>query len=237
MSSHVELPIVAVPALSPTGSGPLPADRAALMRRARFLAWLGVGWHVVEATIAIAAGVAAGSIALVGFGADSVIEASAGFVVLWLVARSFSAQAERRSQQLIAISFFALAAYVGVASVRTLFAGDHPSVSWVGIGLSLFTLATMPPLAIAKQRVSERLGSSAAKSEARQTFICAALSGALLVGLGANAALGWWWADPAAALVVAVAAVREGRGSWRGDSCCTSAGALADDACRDDCCA
>ncbi len=237
MSTQIELPIIPVAAPSPATSAASPSERAALVRRARSLAWLGVSWHVIEAAIAIAAGIAAGSIALVGFGADSVIEAAAGFVVLWLVARSFSPQAERRSQQLIAISFFVLAAYVGVESVRTLIAADHPQVSWVGIGLSLFTLVTMPPLAIAKQRVGEQLGSSAAKSEARQTFICAGLSGALLIGLGANAALGWWWADPIAALVVAGAAAREGRGSWRGDSCCTSAAALADEGCRDDCCA
>ena len=217
MNSSVDLPIVQV-ARPAAGS----SERTALIRRANRLAWLGVAWHVAEAAIALAAGVVAGSIALIGFGADSVIEAGAGFVVLWLVARGFSARAERRSQQLIAGSFFVLAAYVGVEAVRTLIAGDHPHVSWVGIGLSLFTLLTMPPLAIAKSRVGEQLGSSAAKSEARQTFICAALSGALLIGLGANAALGWWWADPAVALVLAVAAVREGRGAWRGDACCTA---------------
>ena len=211
-----------------------PADRSRLVRRARWLAWLGVGWHVAEAIVAIAAGLAAGSIALVGFGADSVIEGAAGFVVLWLVARSFSPRAERRSQQLIAVSFYVLALYVGVESVRTLVGGDHPDVSWIGIALSAVTLATMPPLAVAKSRVGERLGSSAAKSEARQTMICAALSAALLVGLGANAAFAWWWADPVAALVVAAAAAREGRLSWRGESCC--AAPLAE-ACEDDCCA
>jgi divalent metal cation (Fe/Co/Zn/Cd) transporter len=211
-----------------------PADRARLVRRARRLAWLGVGWHVAEAVVAVAAGLAAGSIALVGFGADSVIEGAAGFVVLWLVARSFSPRAERRAQQLIAVSFYVLALYVGVESFRTLLGGHHPDVSWVGIALSAVTLAAMPPLALAKSRVGERLGSSAATSEARQTMICAALSAALLVGLGANAAFGWWWADPVAALVVAAAAVREGRQSWRGESCCA---APLVEACDDDCCA
>ncbi len=234
-SQPIELPVFHVAA--PATPGPGAARRAALMRRARFLAWVGLGWHVIEATIAIAAGVAAGSIALIGFGADSVIEAAAGIVVLWLVARSFSARAERRAQQMIAVSFFVLAAYVAIESVRALVIGDHPQVSWVGIALATVTLVTMPPLAIAKRRVGERLGSSAATSEARQTMICAALSGALLIGLGANAAFGWWWADPVAALVVAVAAAREGRGSWRGDSCCGPSFASAGEHCHDDCCA
>lgn len=237
-SPPVELPVLHVVVPVSAGTGPDASERSALMRRARVLAWVGLGWHAVEATIAIAAGVAAGSIALIGFGADSIIEAMAGIVVLWLVARSFSTRAERRAQQMIAISFYILAAYVATESVLTLVAGDHPRVSWVGIALATVTLATMPPLAIAKRRVGERLGSSAAASEARQNMICAALSGALLIGLGANAAFGWWWADPVAAMVVAVAAVREGRGSWRGDSCCTPS-SLADsgDACHEERCA
>ena len=232
------LPAPALPAPVPTQPPAAlePADRVALVRRARLLAWVGFGWHAVEATVAIAAGIAAGTIALIGFGADSVIEAAAGIVVLWLVARSFSARAERRAQQLIAVSFFVLAAYVAIESLLTLADGRHPQVSWVGIGLAAVTLATMPPLAIAKSRVGQRLGSSAAKSEARQNMICAALSGALLLGLGANAAFGWWWADPAAGLVVALAAVREGRGSWRGDNCCTAPSLQPGVDCGDECC-
>jgi divalent metal cation (Fe/Co/Zn/Cd) transporter len=195
--------------------------RERLVRRAKLLAWIGVFWHVAEATIAVAAGLAAGSIALVGFGADSLIEAVAGFVVLWLFtgARRGSARAERRAQQLIAISFYALAAYVAVEAVRTLAGGDHPSVSWVGIGLAAFTAATMPPLAIAKARVGEALGSPATKSEGRQNMLCAYLSLGLLAGLGGNALLGWWWLDPLVALAIAAVAVREGRESWRGDAC------------------
>src|SRR4051812_33661050 len=119
-----------------------PAERASLVRRARALAWLGLGWHLVEAAVAVAAGVAAGSIALVGFGVDSLIEAAAGVVVLWLMAdaRSASHAAERRAQQLIAASFLVLAAYVGFEAVRDLAGGHHPDASWVGIGLSLVTL-------------------------------------------------------------------------------------------------
>jgi divalent metal cation (Fe/Co/Zn/Cd) transporter len=227
------LPLVQSPAAAPG------VDRERLVRRARSLAWLGVGWHGIEAAIAVGAGFAAGSIALVGFGADSLVEALAGFVVLWrfAAARASSSDAERRAQQLIAISFYAIAAYVGVEAIRSLAVGDEPHVSWVGIGLSAFTLATMPPLAAAKARVAEALGSSATKSESRQTMLCAYLSAALLIGLGANALLAWWWADPITALVIAAVAVKEGRDSWAGESCCTAPIVTADGgACHDGCC-
>jgi divalent metal cation (Fe/Co/Zn/Cd) transporter len=192
-----------------------------LLRRARRLTHLGLAWHALEAAVAIGAGVVAGSIALVGFGADSVIEAGAGFVVLWLVTggRWGSGRAERRAQQLIALSFVMLALYVTVESVRDLLGGHHPAVSWVGVGLSVVTLVAMPPLAAAKRRVGTALGSSATASESRQTMLCAYLSGALLVGLLANAIAGWWWADPVAALVIGAVALREARVAWRGDSC------------------
>ena len=191
------------------------------MRRARFLAWLGIAWHGVEAAIAIVAGAAAGSIALIGFGADSLIESAAGFIVVWRFAgsRAGSEDAERRAQRLIAISFYVLAAYVAVEAFRTVVGGNHPEVSYVGMGLAAVTLATMPPLAAAKARVGERLASAATKSEGRQNLLCAYLSAGLLVGLGANALLGWWWADPVTALVIAGVAVNEGREAWRGESC------------------
>ncbi|MCW3030335.1 MAG: ferrous iron efflux protein [Solirubrobacterales bacterium] len=191
---------------------------------------------MVEATVAVTAGVVASSVALVGFGADSLIEAMAGFVVLWRLA-SAHAMSERRAQQVIAISFYVLGAYVAVEAIRSLASVDRPAVSWVGIGLSIVTLATMPPLAAAKARVADALGSSATKSESRQTMLCAYLSAALLTGLGLNALLGWWWADPVTALGIAGVAVKEGRGAWRGDSCCTtpiSSGASAD--CDEGCC-
>jgi divalent metal cation (Fe/Co/Zn/Cd) transporter len=142
--------------------------------------------------------------------------------------------AELRAQKLIGLSFYAIAAYVGFEAVRTLIVGHHPDVSYVGIALSITTLATMPPLAIAKARVGERLGSSATKSEGRQNMLCAYLSGALLIGLGANAVAGWWWADPVTALVIAGVAVNEGREAWRGESCCGESGQLG--RCADDCC-
>jgi divalent metal cation (Fe/Co/Zn/Cd) transporter len=192
-----------------------------LLRRARRLAWAGLGWHVAEAAVAAGAGIAAGSVALIGFGADSLIEAAAGLVVLWLMTggRSASEHAERRAQQFIAASFVLLAAYVGVEAVRDLLGGDRPGVSWVGVGLAVVTLAAMPPLASAKRRVGERLGSSATASESRQTMLCAYLSAGLLVGLLANAVLGWWWADPLVALGIGAVALREARQAWRGESC------------------
>jgi len=200
---------------------PAAPPRQALVRRARSLAWLGLGWHVIEAAVAIAAGVVAASPALVGFGADSLIEAAAGMVVIWLMAggRSSSSTAERRAQQLIAASFAVLAVYIAVEAVRDLAGGHQPDASWVGIGLSIVTLATMPPLAAAKRRVGEQLGSHATTSESRQTMLCAYLSAALLAGLLANAVAGWWWADPLAALVIAGVAAREARDAWRGDDC------------------
>jgi divalent metal cation (Fe/Co/Zn/Cd) transporter len=220
MTPEAELHALPMASVAPAPA-PAPGQRASWVRRARNLAWLGLGWHLVEASVALAAGVLAGSVALVGFGADSLIEAAAGVVVLWLMAgrRSSSRRAERRAQQLVAASFLVLAAYVGVEATRDLVAGHHPGASWPGIALSVVTLVTMPPLAAAKRRVGERLGSSAATSESRQTMLCAYLSAALLLGLAANATLGWWWADPLAALVIAAVAVREARDAWRGQAC------------------
>ena len=211
----VELP------LAPPAAALEPAPREDLVRRARLLAWLGLGWHLVEAAVAIAAGLAAGSIALIGFGADSLVEGAAAVVVLWRFAggRSADSASERRAQRLIAVSFYVLAAYIAVEAIRTLAGGDHPDASWVGIGLAVVTMVTMPPLAHAKSRVARRIGSSAAHSEGRQNMICAYLSVALLVGLVGNALLGLWWLDPVAALAIAAVAVREGREAWRGEAC------------------
>jgi len=197
-------------------------ERERLVRRARLLAWGGNGWHFVEFAIAVAAGIAASSIALIGFGFDSLIESLAGFIIVWRfrARRRDSEEAERRAQQLVAVSFFILAAYVGVETVRTFFGAHHPETSWVGIGLAAFTAPTMPLLAGAKQRVGQALGSSATVGEAGQNMICAYLSVALLIGLGLNALFAWWWADPAAALVIAAVAFREGVETWKGEACC-----------------
>jgi divalent metal cation (Fe/Co/Zn/Cd) transporter len=207
--------------LTPRLSAIPSVERERLQRRARLLAWGGNGWHLIEFAIAIGAGLAAGSIALIGFGVDSLIEGLAGFVIIWLFtgSRLHSETAERRAQQVIAASYVVLAVYVTFESVRDLVGGHEPGVSWVGIGLAAVTAPTMPLLAGAKRNVGRKLNSSATVSEAEQNMICAYLSVALLVGLLANALFGWWWADPAAALVIAAVALREARESWRGDSC------------------
>ena len=198
-----------------------PEVRARLERRAKQLAWAGNGWHLVEFAVALGAGIAAGSVALVGFGLDSLIEVAAAGVVIWLFSggRGASPAAERRAQQLIAVSYGLLVAYVAVEAVRDLVGAGHPAVSWAGIGLAACTAPTLPLLARAKRGVGMKLNSSATVSEAGQNLICAYLSVALLVGLLLNALAGWWWTDPAAALVIAGIAAREGREAWRGETC------------------
>ena len=198
-----------------------PGERRRLERRAKLLAWGGNAWHLIEFAIALGAGLAAGSVALIGFGFDSLIEVAAGGVVIWLFSgeRGSSLTAERRAQQLIALSYGLLVAYITVEATRDLVGGHHPSASWVGIGLAAFTAPTMPLLARAKRNVGRKLNSSATVSEAGQNMICAYLSIALLIGLLLNALAGWWWADPAAALVIAAVAAREGVESWRGERC------------------
>ena len=199
-------------------------ERARLEQLARRLAWGGNAWHLIEFAIAVGAGVAAGSIALVAFGVDSLIEFAAGLTIIWRFSgsRLGSATSERRAQQIIAGSYFLLAAYVAAESLRDLAGGNQPGVSWVGIGLAAFTAPTMPLLARAKRKVGHALGSAATVDEGGQNMICAYLSIALLVGLLANALVGWWWADPVAALVIAAVAAKEGVESWRGSSrdCC-----------------
>ena len=192
-----------------------------LARRARLLSWLSLGWMTVEGAVAILAGAAASSIALVGFGLDSAIEGFASLVIVWRFTgeRMFSAHAERRAQQLVAIQFFLLAPYVAVESVRSLVGGEHAEASWVGIALALSSVVLMPALAIAKQRLADQLGSAATRGEGRQNMLCAYLAGALLLGLLGNALMGAWWLDPAVGLLIAFVAVKEGRDAWRGEGC------------------
>jgi divalent metal cation (Fe/Co/Zn/Cd) transporter len=208
-------------AISPRPPGPQPADRVRLIRRARLLAYGGNAWHVVEFVVALAAGIAASSIALVAFGLDSLIEFAAGSVIVWLLAshRHDSEIAERRAQRLIAASYFALAAYIVVDAAYGVAVGDHPKPSTLGIALAAVAAVTMPALAIAKRRVGHALGSAATAHEGTQNMLCAYLSVALLVGLGANAVFGWWWADPLAGIAIAAVAVKEGREGWRGEAC------------------
>ena len=196
-------------------------DYERLVRRAQLLAWGSLVWMTVEGVVAVAAGIAAGSIALIGFGADSAIEGIASVVIIWRFwgARSLSAAAERRAQKLVAVSFFLLAPYVAVQAVRVLLTGDEAATTWLGIGLTITSAALMPVFGIAKRRVGGQLGSSATASEGAQNMLCADLAVAVLIGLLGNTLAGLWWLDPIAALVVACVAVREGFESWRGESC------------------
>jgi divalent metal cation (Fe/Co/Zn/Cd) transporter len=195
----------------------------------------------MEGAVGIGAALAAGSVALLGFGLDSVIEALASVIVIWRFtgARRLSQHAEQRAQRLVAVSLFLLAPYVAQDAIRTLIASDHPSVSPVGIGLSISSLVLMPLLGRAKQRIGERLGSAATAGEGTQNVLCAYLAGGVLAGLVLNAAFGVWWADPVVALAIAALAAGEGRETWRGEGCCAPSpagdGLLA--RCDQECCA
>jgi divalent metal cation (Fe/Co/Zn/Cd) transporter len=199
-------------------------DRHADSRRARRLEYFTIGWNTIEALISIAAGVAAGSTSLIGFGADSAIESSSGLVVLWRFRSASHDEArERRALKLVGISFLLLAAYVGYEAIRSLWLGDGPEVSVAGIGIAVLSLLVMPVLAHAKRKTARRLGSPSLEADSRQTSICAYLSAILLAGLTLNAVLGWWWADPVAALAMLPIIVNEGLEALRGEVCDTCA--------------
>jgi divalent metal cation (Fe/Co/Zn/Cd) transporter len=195
--------------------------RTALERRARLLAWLTIAWNTIEGVVAVAAGLAAGSLALVGFGLDSGVEVFAGVVVLWHLG-GVSEERERRALRLIAVSFFALAAYVVAEAARDLAAGREAGESTVGIVLAAVSLMVMPALAWVKRRTGRRLGDRVVVADSTETALCSYLSAILLAGLALNAAVGWWWADPLAALGIAALAAREGREAWRGETGCES---------------
>ena len=190
-----------------------------LRRRSRWLLYATIGWNSIEAVVAVGAGFASGSVALVGFGFDSLIEVFAASVVLWQM-NGLHETRERRALRLIGASFFILAAYIGAEAVRTLVAAEHARESTVGIALAAISLIVMPTLAIAKRRIGKRLGSSTLTAEATQTMLCVYLSAVVLVGLLLQSFLGWWWADPVAGMVIAVLALREGRDAWKGKACC-----------------
>ncbi len=237
----------ALPSLpqAPVTPAPGPARLRVLAARVRLLSWLSLAWMTVEGAVAIGAGLAAGSVALIGFGLDSVIEGFASVVIIWRFtgARTFSQDAEDRAQKLVAVQFFILAPYVGFEATQALVTGERPDVSWVGIALAAGSVVLMPLLGVAKQRLADQMGSAATKGEGRQNMLCAYLAGALLVGLLGNALLGAWWLDPAVGLLIAALAVREGLEAWRGEGCCVAAplppGATAGagEPCRDECCA
>jgi len=191
-----------------------------LLRRARWLAYVTIGWNVIEAVVAVAAGTAAGSLALVGFGIDSTIETLSAVVVLWRL-NDVSDRREEPALKLIAVSFFLLAGYIGLQSIRDLVTASAPETSIAGIVVTGLSLVVMPLLARAKQRVGRRMGSRVVVADSVETWLCTYLSAIVLAGLVLNATLGWWWADPVAALGVASLALREGREAWEGgDECC-----------------
>jgi divalent metal cation (Fe/Co/Zn/Cd) transporter len=208
-----------------TVSGPVAplarAERDRLVRYAKLLAWSSLAWMTAEGLIAVVAGIAAGSIALIGFGIDSAIEGMASVVIIWRFwgARALSETAERRAQKLVAVQFFVLAPYVAAEAVRALVEGHEPDTSWLGVGLTITSAALMPAFGIAKRRVGARLGSPATRAEGTQNMPCAYLSVAVLAGLLGNTLVGWWWLDPVAALFIAYVAVREGREAWRAEEC------------------
>ena len=195
-------------------------ERARLGRRAQLLAAASVAYNGVEAVIAIAAGVVAGSVALIGFGLDSVVEVSSGLIILWQFRHRMPESREQQALRLMAVSFFALAAYVAFESVRALLGDHEPDTSRVGIALAAASLVIMPFLSWAQRRTGRALGSNAVVADSTQTLLCTYLSAVLLVGLLLNATLGWSWADPLAGLVIATVATREGLAAWRGEGCC-----------------
>ncbi|MBU2663738.1 cation transporter [Actinoplanes bogorensis] len=202
---------------------PAPGRQAVLMRRVRWLVAATITYNVVEAVIAITAGTVASSTALVGFGLDSIIEVSSAAAVAWQFSGPDHERRERTALRIIALSFFALAAYVSVESIRSLVTGERASHAPVGLVLAAVSLLVMPGLSAAQRRTGRELGSASAVADSKQTLLCTYLSAVLLAGLAVNSLFGWWWADPLAALAIAVVAVKEGREAWRGDTCCTPA--------------
>jgi divalent metal cation (Fe/Co/Zn/Cd) transporter len=214
---------IASPLAETCSAGCCTADQdrqAVLSRRVRLLVTATITYNVIEAVVAIAAGSLAGSTALIGFGLDSVIEVASAAAVAWQFSGADPEARERTALKVIALSFYALAAYVSVESVRTLTGADPARHSTTGIVLAAVSLLVMPVLSYLQRRAGRELGSASAVADSRQTLLCTYLSGVLLLGLALNSLLGWSWADPLAALVIAGAAVHEGRKAWQGKHCC-----------------
>jgi divalent metal cation (Fe/Co/Zn/Cd) transporter len=206
--------------------GPSPARRALLARRIRWFVAATITYNVVEAVVALAAGTRASSSALIGFGLDSVVEVASATAVAWQFAGRDPEARERTALRAIAWSFFGLAAFVTVDAVRSLLGAGDAEHSTVGLVLAAVSLAVMPLLSHGQRRTGRELGSRTAVADSKQTLLCTYLSAVLLVGLALNSLLGWSWADPVAALVIAAVAVREGLEAWRGDACCSPASEL-----------
>ncbi len=213
MSTQVPLPAAIRNGGEPT--------RSRLIRRARMLSLLSIGWMTVEAGVAITAAVLAGSVALLAFGLDSMIELASAGTILWLYTGDLdrSEAAERRAQQLVAACFVALGLYVTVDAIATLAGASRPATSWLGVAVAGAAILVMPLLARAKHRVAMQLGSAATAGDAAQSWLCAISAVAALAGVAANAALGWWWLDPIAGLAIAGLAGREARETWNGRLC------------------
>ena len=198
----------------------LPDPAELLRQRAIRLEYFTIGWNTVEAVVAIAAGWLAGSIALVGFGLDSIIETASGAALLWRLRQrgDLEAAAESRALRFVGLTFFALAAYVSYESIRDLHGAARPEESLLGIGLAAVSLIVMPLLGRAKRRLARQLNSRALAADGMETYLCSYLSATLLLGLGLNAWLGWWWADPVAALLMVAFMLREGVEAFRGEA-------------------
>jgi divalent metal cation (Fe/Co/Zn/Cd) transporter len=209
------------PALPQIPLGTISRRRAQLALRAQLLAGASVAYNVIEAILAISWGRAADSAALVGFGLDSTVEVASGLVILWQFRHQVPESREHTARRLIAVSFFALAAYVTADSLTALATGQRPDTAPLGIALAATSLAVMPLLSWTQRRTGRELGSGSVVADSTQTLLCTYLSAVLLLGLLANAFLGWWWLDSVAALVIAAVAVREGLENWRGEDCCT----------------
>ena len=201
-------------------SGDCAAARSHDVKKGRRLEYFTLGWNLIEAGVAVVAGAVAGSIALIGFGADSLIESLSGGILLWrLQLHEADERRELIATKLVGASFFVLAAYVAFDAVKTLVTSEEPHVSVIGIALACASLVVMPLLARAKRRVAARLQSRSLEADSRQTDLCAYLSAILLVGLALNALFGWWWADPVAGLIMVPIIAHEGIETLRGDEC------------------
>ncbi|MEQ4305886.1 cation transporter [Plantactinospora sp. B6F1] len=196
-----------------------PGRRVRLNRRSLHLAYATAGYNLLEGVVAVAAGAAASSTALIGFGLDSFIEVSSALVVIWQFRSRVPEARERMALRLIALSFFALAAWIGVDAIRSLLGQGEAEPSPVGIGIAAVSVVVMPILVWAKRRTGRELGSATVIADSTQTLLCTYLSAILLGGLVLNALVGWSWADPVAGLVIAAVAVREGVEAWRGEHC------------------
>ncbi|MFC4012497.1 cation transporter [Nonomuraea purpurea] len=213
---------------APTGTVLATTRRAALRRRIRLLVAATITYNVIEAVIALGAGAAASSAALIGFGLDSLVEVASATAVAWQFSARDHERREKTALRVIAVSFFALAAYVTFDAIRALTGSGEAEHSTPGLILAALSLLIMPFLSYAQRRAARELGSASALADSKQTLLCTYLSAILLAGLALNSLFGWSWADPIAALAIAAVAVKEGRAAWKGDACCAGCSTTSD---------